>query len=128
MKMNEIIRITVCAALSGMLFILVSCGNKGGQPVSDTEEYKVMEISLAEKSLTTTYSASIKGKQDVEIRPQVSGLITEIHVSEGQRVRKGQTLFTIDQVAYRAALETAKANVEASKAEVKTARLTAESK
>lgn len=91
-------------------------------------EYKVMEISLSDKNLTMNYSASIKGKQDVEIRPQVSGLITEIKVREGERVRKGQPLFVIDQVAYKAALETAKANVEAAQADVETARLTAESK
>lgn len=91
-------------------------------------EYKVLEVSLSDKTLATSYSASIKGRQDVEIRPQVSGLITEIKVREGERVRKGQTLFIIDQVSYRAALETAKANVKAARADVETARLTAESK
>lgn len=128
MKTNVIRRIG-CVAIVAINLIVVSCKNQNhASEIVDGEGYKVMEISLTDKSLSTTYSASIKGKQDVEIRPQVSGLITEIHVSEGQRVWKGQTLFTIDQVAYRAALETAKANVEATKAEVETARLTANSK
>ena len=46
----------------------------------------------------------------------VSGFITKLHVDEGSIVRKGQVLFTIDQVQYRAAVETAKASVATAKA------------
>lgn len=87
-----------------------------------------MEISLSDKKLTTTYSASIKGKQDVEIRPQVSGLITKVCIAEGASVRQGQTLFIIDQVPYKAAVQTAKASVESAEAELASAQLIADSK
>lgn len=59
----------------------------------------------------------------VEIRPQVSGLITQIRINEGQKVVKGQTLFVIDQVPYRAALAEATANVKSAEAKLATARL-----
>ncbi|MGN1211763.1 MAG: efflux RND transporter periplasmic adaptor subunit [Candidatus Cryptobacteroides sp.] len=108
---------------------LASCGNKYNSGMErPAEEYSVMKIELSDKVLSTTYSASIKGRQDVEIRPQISGLITDILVTEGQKVRKGQVLFIIDQVAAKAAVETAKANVEAAEAEVESASLAEESK
>ena len=64
----------------------------------------------------------------MEIRPQVSGTITQVCIDEGAKVHKGQPLFIIDQVPYQAALETAEANVKSAEAAVSTARMTAESK
>lgn len=76
----------------------------------------------------STYSATIRGRQDIEIYPQVSGTLTQVCVSEGERVKRGQSLFIIDQVPYEAALQTALANVEAAKASLATAQLTYDSK
>lgn len=78
--------------------------------------------------LTNSYSAVVKGRQSVEIRPQVSGTITEICVKEGAKVHKGQVLFVIDHIPYKAALQTALANVKSAEAVVATARLTFDSK
>lgn len=96
-------------------------------PQTDTT-YKTLTVALSDKTLQSYYSATISGRQDVEIRPQVSGLITQVCIQEGANVKKGQTLFIIDQVPYKAALQTAIANVESAEANVATARLTAESK
>ena len=68
--------------------------------------------------------AVIRGRQDIDIYPQVSGTIEKLCVTEGQKVRRGQLLFIIDQVPYRAALKTATANVEAARAATSTAELT----
>ena len=87
-----------------------------------------MRITTSDKELQTTYSASIRGRQDIDIYPQVSGFLTKLCVEEGQAVRKGQVLFIIDQVPYRAALQTAEANLEAARASVATAQLTYDSK
>lgn len=76
----------------------------------------------------STFSATIQGKQDVGVYPQISGLITAVLVKEGAAVKKGQTLFIIDQVPYKAALRTAKANVEVAEASVATAKMTVDSK
>ena len=85
--------------------------------------YATMKVSTADKELTTPYSATIRGRQDIDIYPQVSGTIERLCVTEGQVVRKGQLLFVIDQVPYKAALKTAQANVEVAKAALATAEL-----
>ena len=105
---------------------LVACGQ--APTVQTSSEYEVMRITTSDKELQTTYSASIRGRQDIDIYPQVSGFLTKLCVEEGQAVRKGQVLFVIDQVPYRAALQTAEANVEAARASVATAQLTYDSK
>lgn len=106
--------------------VFVACGQA---PVTQrVSEYAVMQIATSDKELQTTYSASIRGQQDIDIYPQVSGFLTKLNVVEGQAVRKGQVLFIIDQVPYRAALQTATANVEAARASVATAQLTYDSK
>lgn len=126
--MKIVNKIITCAIFVTVLLVVISCNSKNQQQVKLPNEYKVMEIGISDKTFTASYSASIKGKQDVEIRPQVSGLITEVRVREGENVRKGQILFVIDQVAFRATHETARANVEAAQANVETAKLTASSK
>lgn len=90
--------------------------------------YKTMEVSRGTRTLSQSYTAVINGRQSVEIRPQVSGTITQVCIAEGAQVKKGQTLVIIDQVPYKAALETAIANVKSAEASVATARLTADSK
>lgn len=78
--------------------------------------------------MTDVYSATIRGRQDIEIYPQVGGFLTKVCVEEGERVKRGQTLFIIDQVGYQAALQTAEANVAAAEASLANAQLTYDSK
>ncbi len=75
-----------------------------------------------------SYSATIRGRQDIAILPQVSGFLTELKVVEGQRVKKGQPLFQIDSVNFAAALRVAEANSKAAEALVATNELTYKSK
>lgn len=90
--------------------------------------YEVMTLQPTDRTLTSVYSATIRGRQDIEIYPQVGGFLTKVCVQEGERVKQGQTLFIIDQVGYQAALQTAEANVAASEASLATAQLTYDSK
>ena len=106
--------------------LLASCGKKEQRPGSAI--YKTIEVSQSDAILSNPYPATVRGAQYVEIRPQVSGLITEICINEGEQVRKGTPLFIIDQVPYKAAVEVAVANVKSVRAKVATARLTTESK
>lgn len=91
-------------------------------------DYEVLKIQPTDRTLTSVYSATIRGRQDIEIYPQVGGFLTELCVEEGDKVKKGQTLFVIDQVGYQAALQTAEANVAAARASLATAQLTYNSK
>lgn len=104
---------------------LVSCGG-GAYDVALT--YPVLTVAIDSVTLEESYSASIQGRQDIEIYPQVSGTIRRVCVKEGQKVRKDEILFVIDQVPYTAALRTTTANVRAATAQVETARLEYESK
>lgn len=110
------------------LWCIVAVGCKQSPVIQQSSGYATMTVSTSEKTLSNNYSASIRGKQDIDIYPQVSGFITKLCVAEGESVKKGQVLFIIDQVPYQAALNTAIANVEAAKASVATAQLTYESK
>ncbi|CDB11468.1 putative uncharacterized protein [Bacteroides sp. CAG:633] len=109
------------------LALLSSCG-QGNKSTGSAPEIAVMEVNTTTANLTNSYPATIKGKQDVEIRPMVSGFITQLHVDEGAVVRKGQVLFTIDPVQYQAAVQTAKATVETAKAALSTQELTTANK
>ena len=86
--------------------------------------YATMKVEATDKELSTSYSATIRGRQDIDIYPQVSGTIEKLCVTEGQKVRRGQLLFIIDQVPDKAARKTAVANVEAARAALATAALT----
>lgn len=106
----------------GCAVCLASC--KQAQDAGVKPTYATMKVAAADKELSTTYSATIRGRQDIDIYPQVSGTIEKLCVTEGQKVRRGQPLFIIDQVPYKAALKTATANVEAARAALATAQLT----
>ena len=103
-------------------------GQQGQQGGDMTPEYAVTTLSSSNVELKSSYPAVIKGKQDIEIRPQVSGFITQLCVDEGSIVHKGQILFKIDAVQYEEAVNVARATVNVAKANVATAQLTAENK
>ncbi len=85
-------------------------------------------LAPQEADLKTTFPATIKGKTDIDIRPQVTGFITKVHVDEGQRVRKGQVLFTLDQVQFNAAVDQARAAVNSAQTAVNTQQMTVDNK
>lgn len=122
MKRKRLVYLMLCA----MPLFFSSC--KNNNQAMPGEKYKTLTVTTGDRTLQTAYTASLRGRQTVEIRPQVSGVITDIRINEGDAVRKGQVLFVIDQVPYKAALETALADVKSAQAKLKTARLTARSK
>ncbi len=116
------LQLMVCV---GCTVWLASCKQASNAYVNSA--YATMTVAPTDKELSTIYSATIRGRQDIDIFPQVSGTIEKLCVNEGDKVSHGQILFVIDQVPYKAALNTALANVEAAKAGVATAELTYES-
>lgn len=118
-------RLTVVATLSAAM-LTIACQQQPMQQAAG--EYAVQIARPASRDISEKYSATIRGRQDIDVMPQVSGKLVELRVVEGQEVRQGQILFVIDQVPYRAALTTAEANVESAEANLATAKLTFESK
>ena len=84
------------AILIFFALLLVSC-KESTQKAEKETYYPTLEVQLSDRTLNTRYTATISGVQTVEIRPQVSGMITDILIEEGQSVTKDQVLFVIDQ-------------------------------
>ena len=118
-------RKTILTLLLGLL-VFVSCQEKKQEKAALV--YKTMKVERSSQAVKANYSATMKGREIVEVRPQVSGLITKILIAEGQDVRKGQALFVIDQVPYQAALNTAEASLKSAQAAEQSAQLTYDSK
>ncbi|SDQ24592.1 membrane fusion protein, multidrug efflux system [Prevotella sp. khp1] len=106
--------------------ILSSCGGGGGRPQFGDNEYPVTTVGTQSSETQTTYPATIKGVQDVQISPKVAGFITQVNVKEGQTVSAGQVLFVIDNVTYQAQVRQAQASVNTAKASLNTAKLSYE--
>ena len=122
MKIKNVLFVAAIAAIA----TLTSCGGskKGGLPNFGDDEFAVATIGTSSAALQTTYPATIKGIQDVEVRPKVSGFITKVFVHEGQTVSAGQALFSIDSETYQAAVRQCQAAVNTAKAQMNTAKLT----
>ncbi len=121
MRKNKILILAVSALL------LASCGKSGGgRPNFGDNEYPVMTVGTTSAAMQTTYPASIKGVQDVQISPKVQGFITSINVKEGQTVSAGQVLFVIDNATYQAQVRQSQAAVNTAQTQVNTAKLTYE--
>ena len=125
MKKNSTLFVTFAFAT---MVLLSACGGNKKQQQMPTPVFKTGKAEKKDITLPQKYSATIRGRQDIEVYPQVSGTLWRVLVTEGQKVSKGQTLFIIDQVPYQAALNTAVASQEAANASLATAQLTYDSK
>ncbi len=119
--------VIIVSFLSAFLFLL-GCSGPGKMQVS-APVIQSLPVATVNKSSETTYieyPASIEGAVDLEIRPQISGMLEKIFVSEGAAVKKGQPLFKINESTYRASLNDAKASLQSAKAAQTNARLEVE--
>ncbi|MGN1240678.1 MAG: biotin/lipoyl-binding protein [Paludibacteraceae bacterium] len=97
--MNRIMHIkTILSAVA--VFSLFACQKQASE--RPLRQYKIHVCQADTILLPRTYSATMQGKQDIAIYPQVSGLITAVQVVEGKPVKQGQTLFEIERVRFEA--------------------------
>ena len=120
MKKNKILMFAAATLL------LASCGGGGGRPTFGDNEYPVHAVGTSSMQMQTTYPATIKGVQDVQICPKVQGFITQINVKEGQTVGAGQVLFVLDNATYQAQVRQAQASVNTAQAQCNTSKLSYE--
>ncbi len=104
---------TYLLSVTGILAVVfASCsGNK-----SDVQKFPATPVTSytvqSEKaSYYIAYPATVTALNQVEIRPEVSGYLTDIFFQDGQYVTKGMKLYGIDQQQYKAAYDVAKANL-----------------
>ena len=119
-------KIKSCLFVALAALALASCGKKSGGGLADLQdnEFPVVTAGTSSADLQTTYPATIKGIQDVDVHPKISGFITNVYVQEGQAVRAGQPMFTIDSETYRAQVSQCRAALNTARAQANTARLT----
>ena len=96
-------------------------------PKETQSSFETMTVKKSDIELPYKFSARMKGQNDVTVTPQVSGQLMKICVTEGQQVKKGQTLFVIDQRNAQLELEAAQANLQAALAQENSAKLEYES-
>ena len=104
---------------------LASCGID--MPKETKSSFETMTVKKSDIELPYKFSAKMKGQNDVTVTPQVSGQLMKICVTEGQQVKKGQTLFIIDSRNAQLELEAAQANLQAALAQENSAKLEYES-
>ena len=120
MKKNKFLMFAAAAVM------FASCGGGGGRPTFGDNEYPVVTVGTSSTQMQTTYPATIKGVQDVQISPKVQGFITQINVKEGQTVGAGQVLFVLDNATYQAQVRQSQAQVNTAQAACNTAKLSFE--
>ena len=107
------------------IITLVSCGID--MPKETQTSYETLTVKKQDITVPIKFSAKLKGQTDVTITPQVSGQLVRISVTEGQQVKRGQTLFVIDSRNAQLELESAEANLQAALAQENSAKLEYES-
>ncbi|MGA0559673.1 efflux RND transporter periplasmic adaptor subunit [Larkinella sp. VNQ87] len=111
--------LTLVLLLSGSLLALLGCSASGQESQQTASEVPTLPVVEVQKAAMTTYQefpATLEGKVNVDIRPQVEGYLEKIFVDEGAAVRKGQPLFKIDEQSYREQLSNAQASLLMAKA------------
>ena len=116
---------TWAVALTTVTVGLTSCGIDEPKPTDSS--FETMVVKKSDIELPYKFSARMKGQNDVTVTPQVSGQLMKICVTEGQMVKKGQTLFIIDSRNAQLELEAAQANLQAALAQENSAKLEYES-
>jgi len=124
-SMKNVIKAGAMLSGMGLVTILYSCtsssGNADMQPAAPV--LPVFTVGNREATVYQEFPASIEGKINVEIRPQVDGYLDKIFVDEGSYVKKGQSLFRIDGRTYTEQLNNAKASLATAKANLANAEI-----
>lgn len=127
--MKKVSRKLRAIAFVGLLMfstaIMISCNqsNANESDLSNHLEVKTIPIEIVDAEVVKTYTASLQGKVNVEVRAQASGYLEQILVKEGSYVQKGQPLFIINQEPYKIKLQNAQATLKAAEAALTNAQL-----
>ncbi|HSJ68822.1 MAG TPA: efflux RND transporter periplasmic adaptor subunit [Anditalea sp.] len=114
---NLKLKISIYCVVLSVILMISSCAEEEEeeQPIRVTTS----EVIREDVRFTQQYPASVVALEEIELRADVVGYVTGIHVQEGQKVKRGQLLYTIDQTRYEArrkqaasSLAIAEANLE----------------
>lgn len=115
------------ALLAVVTLAVVSCNSTDKRPAAMVANYEIVTLAPMDRTINYQYPATLKGKSEVQVFPQVDGRITAIHYTNGTLVKKGQPLVSIDDTQRLLTVQTAQAAVIAAEAALSTAKLQLES-
>lgn len=103
--------------------LLVGC-DEGVAQNAAPQAPVVSAANVVVKSISQwdSFNGRIEAVESVQLRPRVSGYIDKVNYADGEEVKKGEVLFTIDDRTYRAALEQAQATLARAKTQASLAR------
>lgn len=110
-------------SILGLLVLLYSCTSQPAEQPAQPAAAEVVTVAVADATIQQDYTASLEGKVNVEIRPQVEGYLERVFIDEGQYVKAGQPLFKISDHPYREQINNAKASLQAAEATILNAQL-----
>jgi len=115
--------------LVGIAMLLLAAGCERGDakaskqaPAGPTQTVLVVEVPQKTVSVGADFVARTEGVPTVEIRARVAGVLEQVRFREGSEVKQGQVLFVIQQDEYKAALQSAKAQLAKAEADLTRAR------
>ncbi|MGV0831567.1 efflux RND transporter periplasmic adaptor subunit [Empedobacter brevis] len=107
------------------IFLLQSCSNSNKEVAQKNEiqEVEVLTLQPTETVIDQIYPANLQGKENIQLRPQISGYIDKIYVDEGAYVQAGKPLFRINASIYREQRNTAAASLAMARSQLASAQL-----
>lgn len=109
--------------LIGILAVLTGCAEKPARQTIALSPVTTTKVAASSGITYQDYPASVEGKDNVEIRPQVTGILNRIFVDEGAFVTKGEAIFQIDEAPFREKLNNAKASLHSAEGALSNAQL-----
>ncbi|OLY90617.1 membrane fusion protein, multidrug efflux system [Cnuella takakiae] len=106
-----------------LILFLFGCSEPQTPATPPPPSVEVVTIGSALATTGNEYTASLQGKTDVEIRPQVDGFLETVLVDEGAFVHAGQVLFRINSQPFQEQLNSAAASLQAAEAATTNAQL-----
>jgi membrane fusion protein, multidrug efflux system len=115
---------TITLAGFAVVLLLTACSEKkaAAPPTPPPAKVTVEPVKFITAAYYDEYPATVTALNQVELRPQVSGFITGVHFKDGDRVRNGQLLYSIDDQLYAANYQQAVANLQVQQANVNRAQ------
>lgn len=114
-----LVTVLLSAAIAGMVIYRSSAGIAADSPMPVPTAGPSVDVAQVQAQNITSwyeYSGRLEAVDRVEVRPQVSGMLTAAHFVDGSIVEKGDVLFTIDPRPYQAAVDRAQAQLAAAQA------------
>jgi membrane fusion protein (multidrug efflux system) len=104
--------------------LLISCSDKTVK--NEEQTYLVVNPIIKDTTYEREYAATINSFQNVEIRSKVKGFVEDIYLDEGQKVKKGQILFTLNSKEYEQHVYKAEAAIQSTLAELRASEIEVE--